>query len=91
MEKTMSVDFAKDMAAERARDEKLRLLGRRTIGARIFERRRRDRDRQILRIVYDHVHASESELKERLLEVLNGRDMAEPIEAEIDAELAKMK
>lgn len=69
---------------------KLERLGRRMIEGRIYERRQAAFNRSIVRCVHDHLHASASELQDRLNELFARRDM--PIdEAEIQFEISRLK
>lgn len=71
---------------------KLERLGRRVIEMRIYERRRRAFDREILRIVHAHIHASAGELKERLDELFAGRGTSiGPDAEEMQAEIEKVR
>jgi hypothetical protein len=71
-------------------DARLTELGRRTVVARLYERRQREISRQIVNCVHRHINASASELKERLEEILN-QPFGEPSEAQIEAEIAKLR
>lgn len=73
-----------------ARDEKkLAEIGRRVVLARLYERRRRQIDRQIVECVHRHINASAGELKERLEAICN--EVFGSPESELDAEIAKLR
>lgn len=63
-------------------------IGRREIERRIYARRNNARNRQIIKCVYSHIHASSSELHERLDNIFN--QVSEPVtEVDIELELSK--
>lgn len=71
-------------------DVRLTELGRREIVRRIYERRQRVIERQIVRCVHSHVNASAGELKERLEAIIN-QPFGEPSEAQIEAEIENLR
>lgn len=76
---------------ESRQDEKLARLGRRVIEMKIRARRQRAQDREVINVVRRHIWASASELQERLTEATRKFESLEPTEAEIQAEVDKIR
>lgn len=81
-----------DQAKAELEKMKLERLGRRVLEGRIYSRRQAAFNRQIVQIVHAHIHASASELQERLNELFETRNASfGPDAEEMQAEIEKIR